>query len=49
VLSVLVMTGEPIAYDVASGQLGRPVGSLGPTRRRCLDKMRDLLQEAEHE
>jgi RNA polymerase sigma factor (sigma-70 family) len=48
-LSLLVMTGEPIGYDVASEQLGRPIGSLGPTRRRCLDKMRDLLQEAEHE
>lgn len=46
VLSVLVMTGEPVSYDVASEQLQRPVGSLGPTRRRCLDKMRDLLREA---
>lgn len=49
VLSVLVMTGEPVSYDLASEQLRRPVGSLGPTRRRCLDKMRDLLQEAEDE
>jgi len=49
VLTLLVMTGEPISYDVASEQLQRPVGSLGPTRRRCLDKMRDLLQEAEDE
>lgn len=47
VLSVLVMTGEPVSYDVASEQLQRPVGSLGPTRRRCLDKMRDLLAEAD--
>ncbi|HUF99834.1 MAG TPA: sigma-70 family RNA polymerase sigma factor [Ilumatobacter sp.] len=49
VLSVLVMTAEPVAYDVASAKLQRPVGSLGPTRRRCLDKMRDLIEEAEHE
>jgi RNA polymerase sigma factor (sigma-70 family) len=49
VLSVLVMTDEPVSYDLASEQLRRPVGSLGPTRRRCLDKIRDLLQEAERE
>lgn len=49
VLSVLVMTGEPVAYDVASARLHRPVGSLGPTRRRCLDKMRTLMKDAEHE
>ncbi len=49
VLSVLVMTGEPVSYEVAGEQLQRPVGSLGPTRRRCLDKMRDLLLEADNE
>lgn len=48
VLTVLVITGEPVAYEAASVELRRPVGSLGPTRRRCLDKMRHLMEEAEH-
>ena len=44
VITVLVLTDPPIAYDQASELLGRPVGSLGPTRKRCLDKMKRLLE-----
>lgn len=43
VITVLVLTDPPLAYDQASELLGRPIGSLGPTRKRCLDKMRQLL------
>jgi RNA polymerase sigma factor (sigma-70 family) len=43
VITVLVLTDPPLAYDQASELLGRPIGSLGPTRRRCLEKMRKLL------
>ena len=43
VITVLVLTDPPLAYDQASELLGRPIGSLGPTRKRCLDKMRALL------
>ena len=43
VVTVLVMADPPMPYDEASERLGRPVGSLGPTRRRCLDKLKDLL------
>lgn len=42
-LTVLVLADPPIPYDEASELLGRPVGALGPSRRRCLDKMKGLL------
>jgi RNA polymerase sigma factor (sigma-70 family) len=32
--------GGATSYQEASRQLGRPVGSLGPTRRRLLDRLR---------
>ena len=31
------------AYDEIASQLGRPVGSIGPTRARCLQRLRDIL------
>ncbi|MFT4028249.1 MAG: sigma-70 family RNA polymerase sigma factor [Protaetiibacter sp.] len=34
-------------YAQLSAELGMPVGSIGPTRSRCLDKLRDLLAEGE--
>jgi RNA polymerase sigma factor (sigma-70 family) len=43
IITVLVLADPPIAYDEASEMLGRPIGSLGPTRRRCLEKMKSLL------
>jgi RNA polymerase sigma factor (sigma-70 family) len=30
-------------YPALSAELGMPVGSIGPTRGRCLDKLRELL------
>ncbi len=42
-LTVLVLADPPVPYDEAAEQLGRPIGSLGPTRRRCLEKMNGLL------
>jgi RNA polymerase sigma factor (sigma-70 family) len=47
VLTVLVTADPPVPYDEASARLGRPIGSLGPTRRRCLDKLRQLLARGE--
>lgn len=32
-------------YRSLSQDLGMPIGSIGPTRRRCLDKLRSLWQE----
>jgi RNA polymerase sigma factor (sigma-70 family) len=43
ILTVLVLADPPVAYDEASERLGRPIGSLGPSRRRCLDKIKGLL------
>ncbi len=38
---VTVLTADPPApYAEVSARLGIPVGSIGPTRSRCLDKMR---------
>ena len=44
VITVLVLTDPPVPYDEASAILGRPIGSLGPTRGRCLDKLKRLLE-----
>ena len=43
IITVLVLADPPVPYDEASAQLGRPIGSLGPSRRRCLQKMKSLL------
>ena len=40
ILTVLVLADPPMSYQQASEQLNRPVGALGPSRRRCLDKLR---------
>lgn len=42
-ITVLVLADPPLGYDEASELLGRPIGSLGPSRRRCLDKLKSLL------
>ena len=44
IITVLVLTDPPLPYDEASEILGRPIGSLGPTRGRCLDKLKQLLE-----
>lgn len=44
IITVLVLADPPVPYEEASDRLDRPVGSLGPARRRCLDKMKLLLE-----
>ena len=39
-LIALLAADPPMPYAQISARLGIPVGSIGPTRRRCLDKMR---------
>ena len=39
-LIALRAADPPVPYTQISARLGIPVGSIGPTRRRCLDKMR---------
>ena len=39
----LLMADPPASYAEISDQLGLPVGSIGPTRSRCLARLRALL------
>jgi RNA polymerase sigma factor (sigma-70 family) len=39
-LVAMLMEDAPVPYAEISARLGIPVGSIGPTRRRCLDKLR---------
>ena len=41
-LEALFLENEQPSYAEIARRLGRPVGSLGPTRLRCLDKLRKL-------
>jgi len=36
----MLISDPPVPYAEISARLGIPVGSIGPTRRRCLDKLR---------
>jgi RNA polymerase sigma factor (sigma-70 family) len=40
----LLMADPPASYEEISDELGLPVGSIGPTRGRCLEKLRVMLQ-----
>ena len=39
----LLMLDPPPSYDEVSAALGMPIGSIGPTRGRCLHKLLDLI------
>lgn len=39
----LLSTDPPLSYAEVSAVVGRPIGSLGPTRQRCLDQLRRHL------
>ncbi len=43
-LMELLMADPPASYAEISDELGLPVGSIGPTRGRCLARLRVLLQ-----
>jgi RNA polymerase sigma factor (sigma-70 family) len=40
----LLMADPPVSYTEISNELGLPIGSIGPTRGRCLDRLRPMLQ-----
>lgn len=42
----LLMSDPPVSYTEISDQLGLPIGSIGPTRGRCLQRLRLILQPA---
>jgi hypothetical protein len=39
----LLMSDPPASYAEISDELGLPIGSIGPTRGRCLARLRVLL------
>jgi RNA polymerase sigma factor (sigma-70 family) len=43
----LLMADPPASYAEISGELGLPLGSIGPSRRRCLARLREQLQTSE--
>jgi len=44
-LSMLFMRPEPIPYSEVATALGMREGAVGPTRARCLQKLRELLAD----
>jgi RNA polymerase sigma factor (sigma-70 family) len=40
----LLMADPPVSYTEISDQLGLPIGSIGPTRGRCFERLRLILQ-----
>ncbi|HYE61488.1 MAG TPA: sigma-70 family RNA polymerase sigma factor [Phycisphaerales bacterium] len=42
-LKALYLARQPVSYDEISQRLGIPVGSIGPTRNRCLAKLLMIL------
>lgn len=43
-LHALYVEDPTPSYEILSARLGRPIGSLGPTRARCLEKLRKLYE-----
>ena len=44
-LLALLMTDDPMGYKDLSDLLDMPVGSIGPTRARCLEHLRRLVEQ----
>lgn len=44
-LTALFLEKSEPRYDVIAQRLGMPVGSIGPTRARCFQKLQALLEE----
>ncbi len=43
-LMEMLMSDPPVPYATISDELGLPIGSIGPTRGRCLARLRVLLE-----
>jgi RNA polymerase sigma factor (sigma-70 family) len=41
----LMIVDDPPSYKEISGTLSMPIGSIGPTRGRCLDHLRRIMEE----
>ncbi|MDY7109156.1 MAG: sigma-70 family RNA polymerase sigma factor [Planctomycetota bacterium] len=46
-LTALYLDHEHVSYRHIARRLGMPVGSIGPTRARCLGKLMEILRTAE--
>jgi RNA polymerase sigma factor (sigma-70 family) len=44
-IELLFLQDEPLSYSEIAARLGIPEGSIGPTRARCLAKLRKLMEE----
>lgn len=44
-IRLLFFESPPLSYEAAAAALGRPKGSVGATRMRCLDKLRRVLEK----
>lgn len=40
----LLIAEPPLDYEAISLMIGKPIGSIGPTRGRCLDRLRRLME-----
>ncbi len=40
----LLVADPPPSYEEVSAALDMPIGSIGPTRQRCLDRLRGLAE-----
>lgn len=40
----ILCADPPLDYEAVSDLLGMPIGSIGPTRSRCLDRLRRLME-----
>jgi DNA-directed RNA polymerase specialized sigma24 family protein len=43
-IEVLYLDPRQLSYDAIGQELGMPVASIGPTRARCLEKLRAILR-----
>jgi RNA polymerase sigma factor (sigma-70 family) len=43
----LLTTDPPLDYETISSIIDRPIGSIGPTRARCLERLRKVLERNE--
>jgi len=48
-LRMLFLDSDDITYDEISAAMDIPVPSIGPTRRRCLEKLRKLMRKHGYE
>ena len=46
-IKALFLTDPPLSYQTIAQDMNMPEGSIGPTRARCLDKLRKIVADIE--